>query len=354
MANLNAIRLGLELDPKEDTFVSWLPLHHDMGLVGPLASSMIWGTELVLADPSTFIAEPSSWLKWCAQYNGTITVAPNFAYSLADRLLRSGKDTLDLSSLKAVMNGAEPIDVGFFESFLRSAETHRLSPSAAMCVYGLAEATLAVSFPRLGSGLQIDSPSGKEPLSSQNDVRGLAMLGSAVDGVEVRVTSSISTGYTDRDVGEIKIRGASITPGYLGESHQRSDGDWLATGDLGYIHSGQLVVCGRSKEMIIYGGTNIFPEHIEAAISLVPGVRHGSVLAFGISGRTGEKIVAIVEATSTDYQRIKSDIARSVLNHCDVALASIVVVQRGSLPKTTSGKVARGLAKSQFQSGELR
>jgi fatty-acyl-CoA synthase len=357
MANLRAISAALQLDPASDTFSSWLPLSHDMGLAGILASAMVWGIELVVADPSTYAREPSKWMDWCSQYRATITVAPNFAYSLAHRQLAGASNVLDLSCLRATLNGAEPIDVDDFDAYFQSGRRHKLRPSAAMCVYGLAEATLAVSFPALGSGLEIDQPEvANDPNLMSNPItrsHKFALLGSPLAGLELQISSSIASALVDREVGEIEVRGASVTPGYLGEAHERTPNDWLSTGDLGYIYRDQLVVCGRSKEMIIHGGRNIFPEHIEAIVSNVEGVRNGSVVVFGVPGRHRETIVAVIETQSGDHIQTRREVFANVLNDCDVSLGEVVIVDPGALPKTTSGKLARGRARTMFEEGRF-
>jgi fatty-acyl-CoA synthase len=357
MANLRATSIALQLDPNSDTFVSWLPMSHDMGLVGVLGNTMVWGIELVVADPSTYILDPTQWMRWCSRYQATIAVAPNFAYSLAERHLAGSSDILDLSCLRATLNGAEPIDVDDFTAYHKSGIRHKLLPSSAMCVYGLAEATLAVSFPPLGGGLQIDLPeasSHSNRLScSATRSHKFAMLGSPLEGIELRISSPITTAFVGRDVGEIELRGPSVTPGYLGQELQRTSDDWLATGDLGYLRGGQLVVCGRSREMIIYGGRNIFPEHIEAVISKVDGVRNGSVVVFGVPGRRGEAVVAVIESRSRDHLQIRRDILLSVLDECDVSLKEVAIVGAGELPKTTSGKLARGRTQVMFEEGHF-
>ena len=348
LANLGSIRGRLRFDPADDRIVSWLPLSHDMGLVGVLGSAMAWGIDLVIADPSLYAGDPSLWMKWCSDYGGTITVAPNFAYALAERQLSTVSREFDLAGLRVALNGAEPIDVDVFGKFLAAGARHQVTPASAMCVYGLAEATLAVTFPDLGAGLEVDQPGG---VGHRPESQRFAFLGTPLDGVEIRISSPIPTELEDRDVGEIEIRGTSVTPGYLGESPVRSSRDWLSSGDLGYIHRGQLVVCGRSKDVIIHGGRNIFPEQVESVISTVDGVREGSVVVFGVRGRSSESVVAVVESVAGDDRRMQRDIAAAVLDHCEVALATVRLVPPGTLPKTTSGKLARARTRTMFEEG---
>jgi fatty-acyl-CoA synthase len=341
---------ALKLDRNEDVLVSWLPLSHDMGLAGVLATAMTLGMELVIADPSTYLVDPTRWLLWCADYRGTLAVAPNISYSIAERQLKRSATTVDLSSLRLCVNGAEPIDVDSFGQFMDTAGAHGLTPTSAMCVYGLAEATLAVSFAPLGAGLEFDEPA-QAGMSWSS--RKLAMVGPPLSGLELRISSTSSRPLIGRDVGEIEVRGPSITPGYVGDYRYRGIDSWLQTGDLGYLHNGQLVVCGRKKEMIIKGGQNIFPEHLEAVISQVNGVKEGTLVVFGVARRNTEAIVAIIEAPDGEHGSLKKAISSCVFDNCQVSLDEILIVDAGTLPKTTSGKLARSQARLLFEAGSL-
>ena len=294
-ANVDAITVGAALDPGRDVAVSWLPLYHDMGLIGLLITPMCTSTRLVLATPQDFLAAPRRWMEWIATYRGTVTAGPNFSYALAGRALGRG-GALDLSSLRLALNGAEPVDPDAVEAFVAAGARHGLSASAMFPAFGMAEATLAVTFPPTGCGMRTDcidrvtleSERYAAPVSSDHvGARRLARLGAAVPGLEVRIVDP-STGLEmlEREAGELEVRGTSITTGYYRQAEATAavfhDG-WLRTGDLAYMADGDLVVCGRLKDVIILGGRNVFPEDIERAVAQVQGVRVGNVVAFGIT-----------------------------------------------------------------------
>jgi fatty-acyl-CoA synthase len=348
-----------------DTAVSWLPLYHDMGLVGLLAMPMLVGMRLVLASPAQFVRRPRAWLEWITQYRGTITSAPSFAYALAVR--RSGSlDGLDLSSLRFAYNGAEPIDPTAFHRFVQAGRAAGLAPSSAYCVYGLAEATLAVTIPHPGSGIRSDTVAsgGLErhqralpATRADQATTTLARLGPPIPGVEVRVTDpGREVELPERHVGEIHVAGPSVMDGYFRqpEATARSlDDGWLHTGDLGYLVDGELVICGRLKDMIIVGGRNILPTDIERSVAGVPGVRAGNVIAFGIDAGGRERVVVVAEVLDGTGREVLDAIRTTVRAKLEVALHDIVIAPKGTIPKTTSGKLQRPLCKQRYNTGQL-
>jgi fatty-acyl-CoA synthase len=367
-ANLDAAVEAAALDPDTDRAVSWLPLYHDMGLIGLLGAPMLKGFDLVLAAPQDFLAAPARWMEWIAEFGGTATAGPNFAYALAARALRR-LDRLDLSRWRLALNGAEPVDPKAVEAFLAAGARHGLDPGAAFCVFGMAEATLAVAFPTPGAGMQVD-PIDQRVLETDRyaapadggdadgNVRRLPRLGRPVPGLEMRVCDP-ATGQAmqDREVGEVELRGSSITPGYYDNpdataASRRSD--WFRTGDLGYVVDGELVVCGRIKDVIIVGGRNVFPEDVERAAESVEGVRAGNVIAFGTEGRRGREAVVVVAETKHDeLAPIRAAVAARVTDAVGVPPEDIVLVRPGTLPKTSSGKPQRSLCRRRYLGDEL-
>jgi fatty-acyl-CoA synthase len=356
--NIDAIVEGAGLGP-DDRGVSWLPLYHDMGLIGLLMTPMLTGFDLVLAAPTDFLAAPADWLRWMSDFQGTVTCAPNFGYALAARAMRR-VDDIDLSSWRLGLNGAEPIDPTSVEAFLEAGARHGLDPNTAFCVYGMAEATLAISFPTPGAGMTVDTvdPDILERFAyaapvDNGEGRRLARLGRPLRGLEVRVCDP-DTGRLreEREVGELELRGASVTPGYF----QRDDvtaatfhDGWLRTGDLGYLVDGEVVACGRIKDVIIIGGRNVFPEEIERAVASVGGVRPGNVIAFGTEGRRGkEGIVVVAETKTDDLAAIHDQVVDRVCAAVGVPPREVVLVQAGSLPKTSSGKLQRSRCRDQY------
>jgi fatty-acyl-CoA synthase len=346
----------------DEVMVSWLPLYHDMGLVGFCMLPMSTGVDLVIASPQDFLGAPVRWLEWLSAYRGTATAGPNFSWVLATRALRATSG-LDLSALRIALNGAEPVDPDAVERFVEAGARHGLSGSAVFPAFGMAEATLAVTFPEPGSGLTVDVIDGRvlenenyaAPVAPEHgSARRLARLGRPVPGLSVRVCDpGTERMMRDREVGEIEITGTSVTPGYYGRPDATAaafhDG-WLRTGDLGYLVDGELVVCGRIKDVIILGGRNVHPQDVERAIADVDGVRAGNVIAFGTPGRRGrESLVVVAEARDVDDQNdVRRAVAERVRDVVGLPAEDVVLVQPGTLPKTSSGKLQRGLCRERY------
>lgn len=353
-ANLRAIGHGTEATPN-DVAMSWLPLSHDMGLVGLLAFPMVEGFDLVIADPAHFVRNPSRWMEWCSRFSATITSSPSSVYAMAAHLLKgSPVGSYDLSALRVLANGSEPVDVIGFERFIQVACNHGLDAASAFPVYGLAEATLAVTFPKVGVGLMTDVIDDHvDPPPTSGELRRLALLGSPVEGVSLRISDEGVADH-DGDIGEIHIQGDSVTPGYLGdESFKLLPGGWFPTGDDGYLRNGQLVVCGRRKDLIILGGRNIYAEGVENAVSRIPGVFRERVAAFGIPVNGRDRIIVIAESEATEAAELRRLIASVVLNYFDASVGEVRLAQPKSLPRTTSGKVSRSMCRRLYEAGKL-
>jgi fatty-acyl-CoA synthase len=349
--------------------VSWLPLYHDMGLVGFLMLPMTTGCELVLGAPQDFLASPMRWLRWLSDHRGTATAGPNFAWVLATRaLLRATAEgeRLDLSRLRIALNGAEPIDADAVEALVDAGLAHGLRPGAVFPAFGLAEVVIGATFPEPMSGLRVDPVDATvlaeqghaQPCDDRSKARRLVRLGRPVPGLEIRIVDpQRGEVLPERRVGELEIRGSSVTPGYY--RRQDLDGEvfrngWLRTGDLAYIVDGELVVCGRSKDVIIVGGRNVFPEEIERAVGAVDGVRTGNVMAFGIEGRHGKESVVVVAEVRTDDERLlRKHVAERVRDVVGVAVKDVVFVAPSTLPKTSSGKLQRSECRARYLAGTL-
>ena len=365
VANIDAIVEGASLGP-EDVGVSWLPLYHDMGLIGLLSTPMLTGFDLGLAPPQDFLAAPADWMRWMSTMRATVTGGPNFAYALAARAMRR-MDGIDLSPWRMALNGAEPIDPSSVEAFLDAGAPHGLDNKAAFCVYGMAEATLAISFPDPSTGMAVDTVDRATleheryaaPAPAASDAsRRLALLGRTLRGIELRVCDP-ETGVArgEREVGELELRGTSVTPGYWRRPEVTAAADhdgWLRTGDLGYVVDGEVVVCGRIKDVIIIGGRNVFPEEIERAAAAVDGVRTGNIIAFGTEGHRGkEGVVIVAEARGADDHTVRDQVASRVCDAVGIPPREVVLVQAGSLPKTSSGKLQRSLCREQYLDNSL-
>jgi fatty-acyl-CoA synthase len=360
-AQLAAIRAAVRHDPAHPHRVlSWLPLHHDMGLVGFLAYPMSAGCPLVLQSPAGFAMRPVSWLEALARYRSTMTGGPDFAYRLLIPLLEAGLE-IDLSAVRCLVSGGEPIDVAAMTRFAAAAARHGLDPDAMMPAYGLAEATLAVTCSPAGAGLATDlvDPTRLErdgravPGGPGGPARRLARLGRPVRGTRLRIVDPrTGTPAGERTVGEVEVQGASVVGHYWGEPPPAA-GAWLRTGDLGYLADGELVVCGRSKDVLFAAGRNLYPPDVEVTAGQVPGVRPGGAVAFGVPGERGDRLVVVVEARTSDRPEVCRAVTVAVTDEVGMRPAQVVAVPPGRLPRTTSGKLRRAEARRRYECGEF-
>ncbi|PXY21281.1 fatty acyl-AMP ligase [Prauserella muralis] len=371
-SNMKAMVDRAELDPAVDVMVSWLPTFHDMGMVGFLTLPMTFGVDLVKITPVEFLSGPLVWPELISRYRGTVTAAPNFAYAIVGRrLARVDDDAYDLSPLRIALNGAEPIDPTAVRTFTDAGARFGMPAECVFPAYGLAEATLAVSFAPLFTGLTVDVveaapleaenravpvPEG-DPRRGTDDVRGFAVLGPTLDGLEAEIVDEHGRVRGNREVGEIRLRGEAVSPGYLtvnGPAPTQDADGWFATGDLGYLIDGQIVICGRSKDVIILGGRNVYPTDIERAAASVEGVRAGNAVAVRIdAGTRRERFAVVLEsklAGDADAEReLSRQVAARVRDAVDARPYAVVVLPPGSLPKTPSGKVQRAATGERFK-----
>jgi fatty-acyl-CoA synthase len=369
-ANIDACTSAAELSPDE-VMVSWLPLYHDMGLVGFLAIPMTSGVQLVQAAPQDFMAKPGNWMQWISDWGGTATAGPNFSWVLATRALRRAVD-LDLSSLTLALSGAEPVDPKAVEAFVEAAAPFGFSAGSVFPAFGMAETAIGASFPRRGAGLMCDTVDREvlertrvakpveitDPDDLAVRARRLPLLGTAVPGMELKVVDpDTREALPERHVGELLLRGTSVTPGYYkreAATQALFHEDWLCTGDLAYVLDGQLILCGRIKDVIIVGGRNVFPEDIERAVGGLDGVRAGNVIAFGMEGYKGkESVVVVAEVRSDDLDRLRDDIHHRTLEVCGLPPRDVMLVKPGTLPKTSSGKLQRAKCRDNYLAEEL-
>jgi fatty-acyl-CoA synthase len=357
-ANIDASCEAAELGPGE-VMVSWLPLYHDMGLVGFLAIPMTQGVELVQAAPQDFLAHPGNWMQWLSDWGGTATAGPNFSWVLATRALKR-MEGLDLSRLTLALSGAEPVDPRAVEAFVDEASRFGFQAGGIFPAFGMAEVAIGGAFPPRGRGLVCDTVDRevleRDHVAKQIDVtdpddyaiiaRRLPVLGRPVPGLEMRVVDPATREeLPERGVGELLIRGTSVTPGYYKRPDATAasfDHGWLCTGDLAYMVDGELVLCGRIKDVIIVGGRNVFPEDIERAVGTLDGIRAGNVIAFGVDGYKGkETVVVVAEARTDEADAVRHAVHHRTLEVCGLPPRDVMLVQPGTLPKTSSGKLQR-------------
>lgn len=364
--NLDSAWEAAQLSSHE-RIVSWLPLYHDMGLIGLLTIPMTLGTDLVQGAPQDFLARPLRWMRWLSDFEGTATAGPNFAYALAARALRRCEEPLELSQVRIFLNGAEPVDAATFRRFFDAGERFGLDQSSAFPAFGMAEVCIGACFPPPGKGIRSDwvdkralelehraVPTDPEAEGSVELVR----LGSPIPGMEMRIVDpSSGEELPDRQVGELQLRGGSVTVGYYKQPDATEEllgGGWLHTGDLSYAVDGELVVCGRSKDVIIVGGRNVYPQDIEKVVGDIDGVRTGNVIAFGVDGRHGaQNIVVVAESKGGDLEQIRRSVTRAVTEAEGIPPKEVLLVEPGTVPKTSSGKLQRAAAKASHAAGEL-
>ncbi|MBH0776078.1 fatty acyl-AMP ligase [Nocardia bovistercoris] len=354
-------RVKFQLD--QDVMISWLPLFHDMGMVGFLSVPMQLGAEVVCVTPIDFLTRPLLWAELIGKYRGTVTAAPNFAYSLLARRLEQAPDgAFDLSSVRYMWNGAEPVDPDTMDRLGAAGRRFGLDAAALTPVYGMAETTLAVSIPDPGLGQVIDAVDaelleaiGKAvPVTDDHNhhatVRRLPTLGHLVDNLEGRVVDAERQPLPIRSVGVIELRGPAVTAGYVtvdGFDNALDADGWLDTGDIGYFtEAGLVVVCGRKKDVIIMGGRNIYPTDVERAAVRVAGVRPGNAVAVRLdAGQKRESFAVVVESNEhrdpDAVKRIEREIVHQVFAEVGVRPRTVAVLGPGALPKTSSGKLRR-------------
>lgn len=363
--NLDGIQERRPLEP-EETIVSWLPLYHDMGLICMLVRAMTTGVGLAIARPEDFISAPGRWLEWMAALGGATTLGPNFAFAVAARVLAHA-ERLDLSACRHLGNGSEPIDPAVMRTLAAEGALHRLDPDSLYGAYGMAEATVAISTPASGTGFQVDVVDAEAfatELRADPVPRGhrsaleLARVGAPLPRMHARIVDPDGGEVLgERRVGEIEVRGPSVVPCYFRRPDATAvafhDG-WLRSGDLGYLAEGDLVIAGRIKDTIVVGGRNVLPQDLERAAQSVAGVRPGAVVAFGArSGAGPEHVVIAAEFKGTDDDRARRDLVRVVGDAAGLRPADVVLVTPGSLPKTSAGKLQRGVCRGRYVRGEL-
>jgi 1-acyl-sn-glycerol-3-phosphate acyltransferase len=371
LANIRAIAAGLDLRPT-DVGVSWLPLYHDMGLIGTWLFCLQCGIPLTLLSPAAFLARPERWLLAIHQRRATLSGAPNFAYEMcARRVPERALEGLDLSSWRAALNGAEPVSPGTLERFARRFSPCGFRPEALLPVYGLAECSVALTFPPLGRGARIDRVArgaferqGRAVPTSPDDKGAVEVVsaGRELPGHEVRILDDAGHDLPERVVGRLVFRGPSMTSGYYRRPEATAaitlPGGWLDSGDLAYRADGEIHIAGRRKDLIIKAGRNLVPQEIEEVAAGVEGIRRGCVAAFGVSSPTlgTESLVIVAETRETDpaeRERLTRAVTECVAEAVDVPPDRVVLVPPGAVPKTSSGKIRRSAAKELLAAGVL-
>jgi len=353
----------------EDSSLSWMPLTHDMGLIGFHLSVLAAGMNHAVMDTGVFVRRPLLWMSKASELKATQLCSPNFGYKHFLKLFeRKGLDNLDLSAVRLILNGAEPISWNLCENFLAALAPFGLRRSTMFPVYGLAEATVAVTIPEPGKEysrivvdrhqLRIGAPYvALQP--GDDDAVSFIKVGAAVRDCAIRITDDNGAVLDDGLIGNIQIRGASVTQGLYNDDEAGkdlfTDDGWLRSGDCGVIVDGELVVTGRSKDIIIVNGQNYYPHDIEEIVAQVDGLDLGKVVVCGVTpanSQTEELLVFLLfRQDLAAFRSLAAEVREIVGEHAGLEVDHVIPVAR--IPKTTSGKVQRVKLANAFLEGEF-
>ena len=354
-----------------DRFLSWLPLYHDMGLIGAWLATMYYAVPLVLMSPTDFLARPARWLRGIHRYGATISAGPNFAYEIvASKVRDEDLAGLDLSAWRLAFNGAEPVRAATLQRFAARFARYGFDRRALTPVYGLAESTLGLAFPPLDRGPRVEridasvlSREGTAVPLTAAEPGGLEVVscGRPLPGHEVRVVDEADRELPARSEGRFEFRGPSATSGYFRNPKTTAAlfrGDWLDTGDIGYIADGEIFLTSRAKDLIKRGGHNLHPYDLEAAIGDIPGVRKGCVAVFGTTDQTTgtERVVVVAETNQTDaasQAALRRQIGGLAAIHLGGPADEVLLAPARTILKTSSGKIRRAACRELYQKGLL-
>ncbi len=350
-----------------DVAVSWLPLNHDMGLVGMALGPLYAGRSCVLMTPHAFVKRPVEWLRALTRHQGTISFAPNFAFDLCVRRVKEADlNGLDLSRWRIAGCGAEPIHAPTLNAFATRFATVGFRATSYLPSYGLAEHVLAATFAPRGRAPRVEELAADElterraaqPARAEDLTVTLVSCGRPFPGHAIRIEAEDGRALPERQVGEILLSGPSVMLGYYREPALTAEAirdGWLHTGDLGYLSDGELYVCGRAKDVIIVNGRKYHPQDFEWAVDSLTGVRRGRVVAFGTAmpGRP-DRVVIVVEPSGTvPGGTLTEAIRRQVSDLFGLYVDEVVLVPSGTVGRTTSGKVQRTATKARYEQGQL-
>jgi len=370
LANIRAMGKALHVKA-DDVFVSWLPLYHDMGLIGAFLGSLYHGFPLVLMPPLSFIARPYRWLQAISRHQASFSAGPNFAYEISTSKIRDEDiSNIDLSSLRVLCNGAEPIYYKTMQKFIERFKKYRLNPQAMAPVYGLAESSVGLCFPPIGRGPKIDivdienlhKKNRATPVDSDNqNATHIVACGYPLAEHEIRIVDHKQRELVDREIGLLQFRGPSTTQGYYRNAEANAGlfcDSWLNSGDYAYIVEGEVYITGRQKDLIIRAGRNIYPYELEQAIGEIEGIRMGNVAVFASNDleKGTEKLVVLAESRVRDT--LKREQIQQQINEITVALAhlpadEIILAPLRTVLKTSSGKIRRNECRALYESGHI-
>jgi 1-acyl-sn-glycerol-3-phosphate acyltransferase len=370
LANIRAMGEVIQAD-STDVFVSWLPLYHDMGLIGAWLGSLYYGMPLVLMSPLAFLIRPSRWLRAIHRHRGTLTAAPNFAYELClSKLSDRELDGLDLGSLRRAFNGAEPVSPATVRRFGERFAPYGLRSQVMAPVYGLAEAAVGLAFPPPGRGPVIDCIDRETfitrghavpvPVKAQGALEFVA-CGQPLPGYQIRIVDEAGRELPEREEGRLEFQGPSASSGYLRNpraTERLFDGQWLDSGDLAYIAGGDVYLTSRVKDIIIRGGRNIYPHELEQAAGDIPGIRKGCVAVFGSPDPASatERVIVVAETREQETAALETlqDRVRGVASDLlGMPPDDVILAPPHTVLKTSSGKIRRAAVRELFETGQI-
>lgn len=370
LANIRAMGSVMEAS-SADVFVSWLPLYHDMGLIGAWLGCLHYAAPLCAMSPLSFLVRPESWLWAIHRYRATFSASPNFGFELClNKIEHADLQGLDLSSLRIVANGAEPVSVQTLRRFIERFGCYGFKPSAMAPVYGLAENSVGLAFPPLGRPPIIDrvdrnalTSNGVAAPAESGDPRPLeiAACGQPLPGHEIRIVDAGGYEVGERQEGRLEFRGPSATLGYFrndAKTRELFRDGWLDSADRAYMANGDVYITGRVKDIIIRAGRHIYPQQIEEAVANIPGVRKGGVAVFGVPDRASgtERVIVVAETRETDPSirtALQTRAHEIVTEIAGTPPDDIILAQPRTVPKTSSGKIRRSAAKELYETGKI-
>ena len=370
LANIRAMGRACAVTA-DDVFVSWLPLYHDMGLIGAWLGSLYHGCRLVVMPPLSFIARPERWLQAIDRYRGTLSASPNFGYELCcSRLDDKDLADLDLSSWRMAFNGAEPVIPATLRRFEERFARCGYRPAATSPVYGLAESSVGLAFPPVGRGVLIDridrdlflaGGQAQPATDPQRQVFEFVCCGRPLPGHQIRIVDAGGRELPDRQEGRLQFKGPSTTSGYFRNPEKTRElfrDGWLDSGDMAYIAAGEVYITSRIKDIIIRGGRNVYPHELEDAVGGIPGIRRGCTAVFGSKDpKTGtERLIVLTESRKRrddELDGLRRQVNAVTVDLLGMAPDEVVIAPPGSVLKTSSGKIRRSANRQLFESGRI-
>ena len=368
LANIRAIGAGLDLRP-DDVAVSWLPLYHDMGLIGAWLGMLYFGIPVTILSPLAFLSRPARWLWTMHAHRATLAVAPNFAFDLCvNKITDEEIEGLDLSSLRVMLNGSEAVLPETLTRFAGRFEAAGFSPHAMRPVYGLAECAVGLTFAPRRDPTRVDrvdrrfQETGLAVPSTDADTLAFVSCGGALPGHDIRIVDQTGAAVAERTEGRLQFRGPSMMAGYYrnptATQAVTTDDGWIDSGDLGYVADGELFLTGRRKDVVIKGGRNIYPHEAEAVVATIDGIRKGCIAVFGMADAAlgTERLVVVAETRDTDAATrdgLRQRILETISDALGIPPDTVVLARPGAVLKTSSGKVRRAATRDAYLLGTL-